>query len=111
MIRSEPPSWPMRARRRRSAGTDLAARLQAVDYEEAQAALKNSIAGRIGSGLTVISAANGFDWRTNVALLSGIAAKEVIISTMGTAYSLGQSEEGKIHLLAAVWRLMCHGAR
>jgi ferrous iron transport protein B len=70
-------------------------RLQEVDYEEALAALKNSIAGRIGSGLTVISAANGFDWRTNVALLSGIAAKEVIISTMGTAYSLGQSRRGQ----------------
>jgi len=70
-------------------------RLQEVDYEEAQAALKNSVAGRIGSGLTVITAANGLDWRTNVALLSGIAAKEVIISTMGTAYSLGQSRRGE----------------
>jgi ferrous iron transport protein B len=70
-------------------------RLQEVDYQQAQAALKNSIAGRIGSGLTLISAVNGFDWRTNVALLSGIAAKEVIISTMGTAYSLGRSRRGE----------------
>ena len=43
----------------------------------------------------MISAVNGFDWRTNVALLSGIAAKEVIISTMGTAYSLGRSRRGE----------------
>ena len=43
----------------------------------------------------MISALNGFDWRTNVALLSGVAAKEVIISTMGTAYSLGQSRRGE----------------
>ena len=71
------------------------ARLQEVDNEEAQAALKNSIAGRIGSGLTLISSVNGFDWRTNVALLSGIAAKEIIISTMGTAYSLGRSRRGE----------------
>jgi ferrous iron transport protein B len=70
-------------------------RLQKVDYREAEAALKNSIAGRIGSGLTVITAVNGFDWRTNVALLSGVAAKEVIISTMGTAYSLGHSRRGE----------------
>jgi ferrous iron transport protein B len=69
-------------------------RLQEVDYEEAQAALRNSIAGRIGSALTVISSANGFDWRINVALLSGIAAKEIIISTMGTAYSLGRTGRG-----------------
>jgi ferrous iron transport protein B len=73
----------------------LAARLDEVDNEEAQAALKNSIAGRIGSGLTFITSVNGFDWRTNVALLSGIAAKEIIISTMGTAYSLGRSRRGE----------------
>jgi ferrous iron transport protein B len=71
------------------------ARLDEVDHEEAQAALKNSIAGRIGSGLTLISSLNGFDWRTNVALLSGIAAKEIIISTMGTAYSLGRARRGE----------------
>lgn len=71
------------------------ARLRQVDYREAQAGLRNSIAGRIGSGLTAITAENGFDWRVNVALLSGMAAKEVIISTMGTAYSLGQSKRGE----------------
>jgi ferrous iron transport protein B len=70
------------------------ARLREVDSMEAQAALKNSIAGRIGTSLTVVSVLTGFDWRTNVALLSGFAAKEVIISTMGTAYSLGQSRRG-----------------
>jgi ferrous iron transport protein B len=69
--------------------------LQEVDYEEAQAALKNSAAGQIGSGLASITFVNGFDWRVNVALLSGIAAKEIIISTMGTAYSLGRSRRGE----------------
>ncbi len=76
-------------------GPGSRARLHEVDNEEARAALKNSIAGRIGSGLTLITSANGFDWRTNVALLSGIAAKEIILSTMGTAYSLGRSGRGE----------------
>ena len=31
----------------------------------------------------------GFEWRTNIALLGGFAAKEVIVSTLGTAYSMG----------------------
>ncbi len=31
----------------------------------------------------------GFDWRTNVALVGGFAAKEVVVATLGTAYSLG----------------------
>lgn len=34
----------------------------------------------------------GFDWRTNIALIGGMAAKEVIVSTLGTAYSLGEVE-------------------
>ena len=109
MMRSGRPSWPKRLRRETSAAgpkrasekrkdrklTIPAPPSQQVDYKEAEAALKNSIAGRIGSSLTAVSAVNGFDWRTNVALLSGFAAKEVIISTMGTAYSLGQSRRGE----------------
>lgn len=71
------------------------ARLQEVDFEQAQAALRNSIAGRIGTALTSVTKITGFDWRTNVALLSGFAAKEIIISTMGTAYSLGRSKRGE----------------
>ncbi|MCE5333448.1 MAG: ferrous iron transport protein B, partial [Desulfobacteraceae bacterium] len=71
------------------------ARLNEVKFEEAQAALRHSLAGRIGTGLTALTSINGFDWRTNVALLSGFAAKEIIISTMGTAYSLGRPQEGK----------------
>jgi ferrous iron transport protein B len=71
-------------------------RIQEVDFEEAQAALRSSVAGRIGTALaSVTSRVNGFDWRTDVALLSGFAAKEIIISTMGTAYSLGRSKRGQ----------------
>ena len=32
----------------------------------------------------------GFDYRTNIALIGGFVAKEVIVSTLGTAYSLGE---------------------
>ncbi len=74
---------------------DYRARLQEVDFEQAQATLRNSIAGRIGTALTSVTKLTGFDWRTNVALLSGFAAKEIIISTMGTAYSLGRSKRGE----------------
>ena len=74
---------------------ELRGRIQEVDFEEAQAGLRNSIAGRIGTKLTAVTALTGFDWRTNVALLSGIAAKEIIIATMGTAYSLGRSRRGQ----------------
>ena len=55
-----------------------------------QMTLRNSVAGRIGSFLEPVSQWAGFDWRTNIALVGGFAAKEVIVSTFGTAYSLGE---------------------
>ena len=68
----------------------LIQQLTAIDTKEAGAALKYSLAGRIGSGLETISRFAGFDWRTNIALVGGFAAKEVVVSTLGTAYSLGE---------------------
>jgi ferrous iron transport protein B len=65
-------------------------RLASIDNAEAQAALKNSIAGRIGVALEPVSSLAGFEWRTNIALVGGFAAKEVIVSSLGTAYSLGE---------------------
>jgi ferrous iron transport protein B len=64
----------------------------AIDNQEAEQALRNSIAGRIGIALEPVSRLAGFDWRTNIALVGGFAAKEVIISTLGTAYSMGEVE-------------------
>ena len=64
--------------------------LQAIDAEEAQEGLRNSFGGRIGLAFESVSRYAGIDWRTNIALIGGFAAKEVIISTLGTAYSLGE---------------------
>ncbi len=63
--------------------------LQQIKAEEAMEGLRNSLGGRIGIACERVSQYAGIDWRTNIALLGGIAAKEVIISTLGTAYSLG----------------------
>lgn len=68
----------------------LKQRLQRIDAAEAEAALRYSIAGRIGGALEAVSRWAGFDWRTNIALVGGFAAKEVVVSTLGTAYSLGE---------------------
>ena len=71
------------------AALNLKEQLQIIDYTEAEASLRYSIAGRIGTALESVSQWAGFDWRTNIALLGGFAAKEVMVSTLGTAYSLG----------------------
>ncbi|MBN2307999.1 MAG: ferrous iron transport protein B, partial [Candidatus Hydrogenedentes bacterium] len=59
--------------------------------EAVQAAdqLAHSVAGRFGKALEPITQAAGFDWRTNIALVGGFAAKEVVVGTLGTAYSMG----------------------
>jgi len=60
-----------------------------IDRLESEQALRYSIAGKIGLVLEPVSTLAGFEWRTNIALVGGFAAKEVIISTLGTAYSMG----------------------
>jgi ferrous iron transport protein B len=68
----------------------LKERLLAIDGQKAEAGLRHSIAGRMGTALESITRLAGFDWRTNIALVGGFAAKEVVVSTLGTAYSLGE---------------------
>ncbi len=68
----------------------LQSQLYKIEADKNETALRNSLAGRIGIGLESISWLAGFDWRTNIALVGGFAAKEVVISTLGTAYSLGE---------------------
>ncbi len=72
--------------------TELKNKLSEVDKEVSAQTLSNSIAGRIGSFFEPISSYAGFDWKTNIAMLGGVAAKEVIISTLGTVYSMGDVE-------------------
>ena len=68
----------------------LAKKLNTIDNAETEAALRYSIAGRVGRSMESITRFAGFDWRTNIALIGGFAAKEVIVSTLGTAYSMGE---------------------
>ncbi|MDM8518098.1 ferrous iron transport protein B [Desulfobacterales bacterium HSG16] len=64
--------------------------LSEIDRTESETVLRYSLAGRIGSRMEFFSKWAGFDWRTNIALVSGFAAKEVVVSTLGTIYSLGE---------------------
>ncbi len=69
---------------------NLKEQMLALNYQEAEAGLRYSIAGRIGTALEPITRLAGFDWRTNIALVGGFAAKEIVVSTLGTSYSLGE---------------------
>ncbi|MGB3211545.1 MAG: ferrous iron transport protein B [Desulforhopalus sp.] len=68
----------------------LAEQIRVINNDETESALRYSIAGRLGTSLESFTKLAGFDWRTNIALIGGFAAKEVIVSTLGTAYSMGE---------------------
>ena len=65
--------------------------------------LEESYLGRIGHASEPFFAPLGFDWRMAVALESGLAAKEVVVSTLGVLYALGDEvDEGNEGLIAQI---------
>lgn len=79
-----------KARLESTSTQDLSDRLTIIDRKKAEENLRRSYAGRIGTSIEGVTSLAGLDWRDNIALIGGFAAKEVVISTMGTAYSLGE---------------------
>ena len=72
-----------------------------------QEALSNSFAGRIGHFIEPVFRPLGFDWKIAVVSLSGFAAKEVIVSTLGIFYhSGGDTDAGNDGLREALHRDM-----
>jgi ferrous iron transport protein B len=60
-----------------------------LENQLAEAQLAQSFLGQIGHTIEPLFAPLGFDWKMAVALQTGLAAKEVVVSTMGVLYSLG----------------------
>ncbi len=73
-------------------------------YENAMAAeeMEYSFAGRLGKFVEPVIKPLGFDWRLGIALVSGFAAKEVVVSTMGTVYGIGEADEGSESLRSSL---------
>jgi ferrous iron transport protein B len=64
-----------------------------LQFQEASKQLEHSFAGQLGKLLEPVVAPLGFDWKLGIALVTGIAAKEIVVSTMGTLYSLDNVDE------------------
>ncbi|SFV55193.1 Ferrous iron transport protein B [hydrothermal vent metagenome] len=65
--------------------------------------LEESYLGRIGHASEPFFAPLGFDWKMSVALEAGLAAKEVVVSTLGVLYSLGdQVDQDSNSLIAQI---------
>lgn len=72
-------------------------------------AIQYSLVGRIGSVLEVIFAPLGFTWQIAVALVPGMAAREVVVSSLGTVYALSATGDDTAAqlgpLIAQQWSL------
>jgi ferrous iron transport protein B len=60
------------------------ATMPAIDY---------SFAGRIGHAMTTIFAPLGFNWQICIALIPGMAAREVAVSSLATVYALSAAND------------------
>jgi len=54
--------------------------------------LMNSYIGKIGKTIEPVMRPLGFDWKMTIALVAGLPAKEIIISTMGVLYQASDDE-------------------
>ena len=75
------------------------------DYQDEVTQQENSYLGYIGKAIEPVLEPLGFDWQMGVGILSGVAAKELVVSSMGVMYSIGEDVEsgsGETKLQAAL---------
>ncbi|MGC8736546.1 MAG: ferrous iron transport protein B [Dissulfurimicrobium sp.] len=76
---------------------------RALENELAEKKLEQSLAGRIGHAVAFFLQPIGLgDWKIGTALFAGFGAKEVVVATLGTLYSVGAGEEGADDLKTAL---------
>lgn len=68
--------------------TEKDAGLSMLRLEEAAKQQELSYIGRLGKAIEPVMAPLGFDWKMSVSVLAGVAAKEIVISTMGVLYQV-----------------------
>ena len=68
-------------------------RLQSTDN---RVEMENSYLGQIGKAIQPALAPLGFDWKASVALVTGVTAKEIVVSTLGVLYSADEDDAASL---------------
>lgn len=72
-------------------------------FDAQQAAIEYSFAGIIGKTIEPLFTPLGFSWEMCIAMIPGIAAREVVVAALGTVYAVGaESEEGITNALSPI---------
>ena len=73
------------------------------------APIEYSFAGMLGKALAVLFQPIGFNWQISIALVPGLAAREVVVSSLATVYALSaannNTSEALIPLISQAWSL------
>ncbi len=87
-----------------SAKIEVATQEEAVNLENklSEKMLEQSYLGQIGKFIQPAFEPIGMDWKMAVALQTGLAAKEVVVSTLGVLYSLGADVDEESESLAKI---------
>ncbi len=65
-------------------------------------AIQYSVAGMLGHALEYVFAPIGFNWQISIALVPGMAAREVAVGALGTVYSLSAADDAVAEALSPV---------
>lgn len=71
-----------------------------LDDQQTAEKLQQSYAARLGKFVEPVIAPLGFDWKIGVGLIACTAAKEVMVSTLGTIYSVGGDDTHESGIVA-----------
>ena len=67
--------------------------IKELDLQQGKEKIEQSYAAQIGHFIEPVTEPLGFNWRVNIAVVAAVAAKEVMISTLGTIYAIEASED------------------
>jgi len=74
-----------------------------------QSSIQYSFAGMIGQTLAHVFSPIGFNWEISIALVPGMAAREVVVSSLATVYALSSSSadaaKALVPLISSTWSL------
>ena len=72
--------------------------VKALDLQQGKEKIEQSYAAELGRFIQPIMEPLGFNWRINIAVIAAVAAKEVMVSTLGTIYAIEASEDDSTSL-------------
>ena len=68
-------------------------KIETLQNSHAHEVLENSAAGRLGRTIAPVFYPLGYDWKASIGVAGAFFAREVIVSTMGIVYSVGNVED------------------